>query len=146
MSTEPLSLEALAAAFDRYGADLARWPAGEARRAAALLDASGAARQALAEARALDALLTADAAPLGVGSRARARILESMRASDPVARLFGWLTRGPFLLRPAALALVPLLIGLGAGVGSSGTVRSDDELATEIHTLAFDAEDYRDAE
>jgi anti-sigma factor RsiW len=147
MNTERFSLEELVSAFDRYGSDLARWPAADARRAAAALDASEAARRVLAEAHALDALLDADSAPLGVGSRARARILASIRAQDSAARLLGWLARGPFLLRPAALALIPLLIGLGVGVGASGTGRADDELAAEIHAFAFDsAEDYRDAE
>lgn len=147
MSNEPLSLEALALAFDRWGSDLARWPVGEARRAAALIETSEAARRILAEAHALDVLLDSDSAPLGVGGRARARILEVVLANDPATRFLGWLTRGPFLLRPAALALIPLLIGLGAGIGVSGIGHTDDDLASEVHMLAFDgAEDYRDAE
>ena len=147
MSTEPYSLEQLALAFDRYGSDLSRWPPDEALRASATLDGSDAARRIFAEAQALDALLDADLAPLGVGSRARTRILEAAQRPDSGARFFAWLARGPFLWRHTALALIPLLIGLGAGMGVSGAGRNDDELVAEIHVLAFDAaEDYRDAE
>jgi len=147
MNKEPLSLDALALAFERWGSDLARWPVAEAKRAAAAIEASEAARRIWAEAHALDVLLDSDAAPLGVGSRARARILESVRSTDSITRFLGWLTRGPFLWRPAALALIPLLLGLGAGIGSSGIGRGDDDLAAQVHVLGFDnAEDYRDAE
>ena len=152
MSKEPLSLEALTLAFERWGSDLARWPVAEAKRAAAAIETSEPARRLWAEAHALDVLLDSDATPLGVGSRTRANILDSVRSSDIATRFLAWLTRGPFLLRPAALALIPLLVGLGAGIGSSGLGSSglgqgDADLAAQVHALAFDnAEDYHDAE
>jgi hypothetical protein len=47
--------------IEAYGADPARWPAGERSRAEALLARSDRARRRLAEAQALDAVLMADA-------------------------------------------------------------------------------------
>jgi hypothetical protein len=49
--------------IEAYGADPARWPAGERARAEALLVRSERARRRLAEAQAFDAVLMADAKP-----------------------------------------------------------------------------------
>jgi len=60
--TTKREIEALAALLDAFGADTGRWPAGAAVRFAPLLAESADARRLVAEARALDQLLTMTAA------------------------------------------------------------------------------------
>ena len=96
--------------LDRFGPDLDRWPDHHAG-ARTLLERSAPARALLAEARALDAvlddLLPSVGAPLGL----RARLVANLPSRRP---WFEWLTIA--IWRPAALALVPLVVGFGVGL------------------------------
>lgn len=94
-----------------YGADPARWPPGRRAQAGALLAHSGKARALLAEARALDTLLTADAKlpadePFAAALIAHATALPQERASAPV--------RDSVVLDWSLSRLWPQAVGLAA--------------------------------
>jgi hypothetical protein len=148
MHDKPMTLEELELLLDRYGADLARWPADSAAAAKRLIADSSAARAALAESSALDELLddALPAATLSTGA-VRSRILETVTEDTATPSLFGWLKFGPRLLRSAAIAaaVIPLALGYAMGVdyGSGGV---NEDLASDVSLLAFaDYEAYSDA-
>ena len=95
-----------------YGADPARWPPGQRSRAEALLARSDTARALLAEARAFDSLLMADAKPPAVEQLAAAII----------ARATAWPQERPLATAPARVIgpdwsfsrLWPQAVGLAA--------------------------------
>jgi len=113
--------------LDRRGADLDRWPARLAAGARSLVERSARARDLLLEARelefALDELLPAIAAPLGLHTRLLANLPER-------EAWFDWLTVKAW--RPAALALVPLVVGFGLGLnvaqGATAMENADDDV------------------
>lgn len=130
----------LMALLDAYGTNLAHWPEAERPAEAALTAALGrdpALAAAFADARALDAALgdidlpAADdlhahrlqqrilaALPLQAGGEQSVpSTTESLRTATPTGRR----TRMPGWLRPALAAMVPLVIGFGAGVSGSGS-------------------------
>ena len=109
--------------LDHFGPDLERWPDPQANAARTLLQRSASARELLAEARALDAvlddLLPFVEAPLGL----RSRVLANLPSRGAWLE---WLTTTAW--RPAALALVPLLVGFGLGLNvAQGDTATDDE-------------------
>lgn len=111
---ETLPIDVFEALIDRCGADVERFPAPLREPARALLDASPAARELLAEAAQLDAALGAalDAPPPppGLGARIEARV-----PAAPVRDAWlEWLAAAPW--RGAALACLPLALGIGIGV------------------------------
>jgi len=149
-------LQALEELLDAYGADPARWPAEDPRRAAAwaLIDAGdSAALRSLAAARALDCALDSTAPPApsaalagGVLHAAREPRpglsrprLSRPRLSGP--RLSNWagLLLEPAFLKPAAglacAALLGIIVGVWspvpvAGVGESRAAGLETELAS----------------
>lgn len=148
MHDKPMTLEELELLLDRYGADLARWPADSAASAQRLIADSSAAQAVLAESSALDVLLddALPAATLSTGA-VRSRILEAVTEGTATPSLFGWLNFGPRLLRSVAVAaaVIPLALGYAMGVDyGSGAVNED--LASDVSLLAFaDYEAYSDA-
>ena len=102
-----------------YGADPARWPPGQRSRAADLLARSAKARTLLAEARAFDSLLMADAKPpadeqLAAAIVARATAAPQERAPAPArAIVLDWsLARlWPQAVGLAAAAVLGFVIG-----------------------------------
>lgn len=142
-----LDLKALEELLDIHGGDLDRWPAASRESVEEVLRTADAQRL-LRQSQALDALLSQIPVPIMVQRGMRERILDSVHVREPgwVDGFFDWIARGPWGLRPAALALVPLLIGLGLGLGMNPT-SADDSLANEFTLLAFEhIEDYDDAQ
>ena len=115
--------------LDRHGADLDRWPDNLAADARSLVERSVRARDLFREARelesALDGLLPTVAAPLGLKARVLANLPER-------AAWFEWLAVKAW--RPAAIALVPLVVGFGVGLNvaqgadATANVAEDDVL------------------
>ena len=146
--TDPEDLQRFAALLDTCGSDRTRWPLAEATFADALIKRSDAARRELDRARALDALLD-HALPVTAiePSRLRSRVLEALSPHDRFGAWLAWLGRGPWLLRPLAMALVPLVLGLGVGAALPQTGGDGADMLAELNLLAFDAaEAYRDAQ
>jgi hypothetical protein len=122
------------AALDRWGADLSRWPARQARLAEAHLAASPDAHRSLMAARRSEAYLGGlqhHQAPARLADRITAAAAH--RQPDPLERLATWLS-GAFW-RPAALASVLLLSGYLTGISTHDNL--DTELADSVATLAF---------
>jgi hypothetical protein len=148
MHDKPMTLDDLESHLDRYGADLDRWPAESASQAKRLIADSSGARSLLAEASALAALLddALPAATLSTGA-VRSRILATVTDETAKPRMFAWLTFGPRLLRPVAIAaaIIPLVLGYAIGIGyEPGGV--NDDLVSDVSLLAFaDYEAYSDA-
>jgi hypothetical protein len=77
----------------------------------------------------------------------RARVLAAIARRDRLGQWLAWLGRGPWLLRPIAMALVPLTLGLALGIAVPQTGSDEEEMLAALHVLAFDAEEvYRDAQ
>ena len=119
-------------ALDRHGAELDRWPAPLAPQARELLEASAPARRLLEEARRLEAVLDeilADVpAPLGL----KTRVLANLPSAEPWLQ---WWTAKPW--RPAALALVPLVVGFGVGMNVAGSLDEDTAAGDEDMLLVL---------
>ena len=118
------------AMLDRLGARLDQWPESERDRAALLLRESDAARRSYEAARQLDNLLDEalpEIDPVGL----RSRILAGIEAAPPLP-WFDWLTQA--LWRPAAFALIPLVLGFTLGVT---TIEIDSDLEDSVTFLAF---------
>lgn len=119
-------------ALDRLGPDLDRWPDDLAAAAGILLGQSARAGELIAEARELDAalddLLPAVEAPLGLKTRVLANLPEREAWLE-------WLTRAVW--RPAALALVPLVVGFGVGLNAAHGAAADDDVVEEDVLLAL---------
>ena len=119
-----------------YGADPARWPPGQRARADALLARSVKARALLAEARAFDALLMADAKPpadepLAAAIIARATALPQERAPVVAPRRAVALDWSLARLWPQALGLAAAAV-LGFVIGWTdllpGSAAGDDAI------------------
>ena len=97
--------------LDRFGTDLAGWPADDRLAATTLLRRSATARALLAEARQLQTAFDALPTPtLPAGLRARIVANAQRRPS-----WLDWLTTNTW--RPASLACIPLLLGFAIGTG-----------------------------
>jgi hypothetical protein len=136
------------ALLETHGAERSRWPAEEVKAAEALLARSDDARRELDRARALEALLDGALRTRPIDAAAsRARVLEAIARRDRLGQWLAWLGRGPWLLRPIAMALVPLTLGLAIGIAAPPTDSDEEEMLAELHVLAFDAEEaYRDGQ
>ena len=111
--------------LDAYGADPARWPADDPRRAAAwaLIDSGDAAAlQSLAAARALDRALDGAAAPAPSAALTGA-VLQA--AQGPEAGIRAWAGRfwSRSLLKPAGALACAMLLGLAGGKLVAGADR-----------------------
>ena len=138
-----LALEEL---LDAYGADPARWPAGDPRRAAAwaLIDSGDAAAlQSLAAARALDRALDSTVPPAPSAALA-GTVLEAARRTRPgPAGLAGWAWPiwTPAFFKPAGALACAMLLGIAVGMWSPVPVVGIGEsraagLETELASLA----------
>ncbi len=134
MSNDPL--QELEAGLDRWGGELARWPAAEARSARALLERSPAARALQEQALELERDLTS-LRPEPLPELAKAQILErAAREARPEAPAAA---RGPVarLWRGALAACLPLLAGYL--VGASSAYNDDARYADAVSELVFTA-------
>jgi hypothetical protein len=151
--TDEKELQDFSAVLDAYGGDPARWPAGSARRFAALLARSPDARRLQGEAVALDTLISrAEAAPSPLSTSARrtsltdrivAQATASARPADnviqlpprtrmPAAQAQRSIRHSP-VWRAGALLAASLVAGLyigGQGIG-------DDLLNSATETLGI---------
>jgi hypothetical protein len=148
MSTEKMTLEEFTGLLDRFGADAARWPAALQPPAHVLLQSSTEAKRLHREAVQLDECLDAALPDLGTEDlpRLKRRILEqigsSLRENSAVLRFWTWLMAGPrvahvVLVRPAALAMIPLVLGFALGLTFPESNGIDGELVTELTLLAL---------
>jgi hypothetical protein len=160
MNTDPMTLERFADLLDRHGGELARWPQDERAQADVLLGTSAEARRLHTEAVRLDvaldqALPELDSAALPTLKRSiMARIAPQLAEDSAIIRFWNWLAGGPrlaqvVLVRPAVLAMIPLLLGFGLGLSVSQPFDPvDTEFATELTLLALTDryEGYADAQ
>lgn len=124
-----MTIDRFKALLETYGADPARWPAGERDDALRLLSASEEARTARDEAAALDALISRARLEPAPSDMLAARILRSV----PQPEFFGdW-------RRVAAAAALALFVGLGGGYFGGSVVPADDD--TLLYEMAFDGLD-----
>ena len=140
------AMRALEALLDTYGADPARWPAEDPRRAAAwaLLESGDArARQSLAAAGALDRALDSVTPPAPSAALTGAVLLAAQRP-EPGLRARIDRFRQPALLKPVGALACATLLGIAvgvwspvpiAGVGESRAAGPATELATELASL-----------
>lgn len=122
------------AALDRWGTDLAHWPARQARLAEACLAASADARRSLAAARSIEAYLAnlqQHQLPAGLAGRITSGITH--QRPDTMERLLAWLSRA--FWRPAALASVLLVSGYLTGLSTQDG--PDTDFADSTAALAF---------
>lgn len=120
-------------ALDRWGTDLARWPAAEAERARTLLASGGPAAASLEAARRVDAHLASlqsHAPPAHLASRIVARA----GTEEALAPWLDWLTAR--LWRPALLGLILVTGGYLTGIAATDAA-VDPELANDVMALAF---------
>ncbi len=135
-------LRALEELLDAYGADPARWPAGDPRRAAAwaLLDSGDAAAvQAARAAGALDRALDGTAPPAPSAALAGAVLQAAQRPKPGLAAWVGLLLK-PAFLKPAGALACAMLLGVVVGVRSPVPVAGVGEspaagLETELASL-----------
>ena len=146
--TVPEDIRRFVALLETHGAERSRWPVEEIAAAEAQLARSDDARRELEQARALDALLDGALRTRAIDAAAlRARVLEAIARRDRLGQWLAWLGRGPWLLRPIAIALVPLTLGLAIGIALPQAGSEEDQMLAELHVLAFEAEEaYRDAQ
>ncbi len=135
------AVAALGELLDAYGADPARWPAEDPRRAAAwaLIDAGDpAALQSLAAARALDRALDSAAPPVPSAALAGS-VLQAAQRPGPVAGAWAGLLLKPIFLKPAGALACAMLLGLAvgswspvpiAGIGESRAAGLEYEMAS----------------
>ena len=133
--------QALLQLLDAYGADPARWPAEDPRRAKvwALIDSGDAmAAQSVAAARALDRALDTMAAPAPSAALTGA-ILQAAQKPGPGFRSWAGLLRKPALLKPvgalACAGLLGIMVGIWspvpvAGIGDRQTAGLETEFAS----------------
>lgn len=119
-----MDLADLEQALGHHGADLDRWPAPLALRVRELLESSASARQLFEEARRLDAVLDEMLPDVPVPLGLKTRVLANVPLAEPWLQ---WWTAKAW--RPAALALVPLVVGIGVGMNVAGSV--DEDPATD---------------
>ena len=133
--------QALLQLLDAYGADPARWPAEDPRRAAAwaLIDSGDAmAAQSVAAARALDRALDTMAPPAPSAALTGA-ILQAAQKPGPGFRSWAGLLGKPALLKPvgalACAGLLGIMVGIWspvpvAGIGDRQMAGLETELAS----------------
>ena len=133
--------QALLQLLDAYGADPARWPAEDPRRAKAwaLIDSGDAmAAQSAAAARALDRALDTMAPPTPSAALTGA-ILQAAQKPGPGFRSWAGLLRKPALLKPvgalACAGLLGIMVGIWspvpvAGIGDRQTAGLETEFAS----------------
>ena len=144
-------MQALEDLLDAYGADPARWPAEDPRRAAAwalIESGDAAALQFLAAARALDEALDSVSAPAPSAALAGAVLYASQRA-EPEAGFWAGLFRHRAFLKPAAALACAMLLGIVVGlrtpvpivgVGESQVAGLETEMAS-LGTLEGNGDD-----
>ncbi|MDE0705959.1 MAG: hypothetical protein OXH59_19775 [Rhodospirillaceae bacterium] len=140
------AVRALEDLLDAYGADPARWPAGDPRRAAAwaLIDSGDAAAlQSLATARALDRALDSTVPPAPSAALAGAVLRAARRTRPGLAGWAGWAGSiwTPAFFKPAGALACAMLLGVMVGMWSPVPVVGIGEsraagLETELAALA----------
>ena len=141
-----MTVERLTELIAAYGADPARWPEAERDAALALIEESAIARGALAEARALDALLAQDPAPPTLSfdaatlarrvtseARFRPKPHNSVEMESRWRLTFGWINFAGL----AAAAIVGFVVGwsnpdVGFGLGPAS--EAQDVLSSLAYT------------
>jgi len=139
MPDKSMTLNDFETLLDRYGAAMNRWPTDAAARANQLLTTSRDAHRLLARSSALDELLD-DALPATTPTTAalRARILADITRDAAEPRPFEWFLRGPRILRPIAIAVVLIPLGLGYAIGIGYQPNGvNEDLVADVSLLAF---------
>ncbi len=136
------------AALDIYGPDLRLWPSALQQPAQQLLQSSASAQAALSLAKRLDEELDASLPPAParglplLKEQIMARVLASGPQTSLILRFWAWLLAGPrlmqvLLLRPAVLAMIPLIGGFLLGMSVADVGGADDDLVAEMVYMAF---------
>jgi hypothetical protein len=134
--SEPMKMDTqkFADALDRWGSDLATWPAPQSSAGRELLATSEVAQALLAQANSLDQLLNEVAghkAPLGL----ERKILNQIASQDSMQEVVDWFSAT--LWRPALAATCALLLGFSIGIALP---QSDNDLMLDnVSMLAFSA-------
>jgi len=124
-----MTIERLRTILSAYGANPARWPASERAKAEALIARSAEARDALVEARALDATLDRAITPVPyidpVALAAAASASPQEKRKGGAARRLWWLEWSP-LAGLVAAGIVGLVIGLSGLTGHKGNAHASE--------------------
>ncbi len=132
--------------LDTHGANVERWPHATREAAEALLASSPRAQASHARAIALAAVLDRLTVAEANDRTSRDRVLARLPNDDWLDGLFGWITGGRWGLRPAAVAMLPLLVGVWLGMAVAPPAQEDD-LTNSMSMLALDLiEEYTDVE
>jgi hypothetical protein len=146
MHDATMTLDEFETHLDRYGAAFDRWPVEAAARAERLLATSADARSSVAHARDIAALLDAalPAVTLTTGA-VRSRVLAEVEADLARPRTIWSFLNGSPMLKPIAIAVLLIPLGLGYAIGS-GDASVNDDLVSDLSLLAFaEYEAYPDA-
>ncbi len=136
------AMQALEDLLDAYGADPARWPGEDPRRAAAwalIESGDAAALQSLAAAAALDSALDSATPPAPSAALTGAVLQAAQRTGSGLPGRFGLLLN-PAFFRPAGALACAMLLGLAVGSWSPVPIVGVDEsqvagLETEMASL-----------
>lgn len=127
-----MDTQEFAECLDRWGSNLAGWPAPQRAAGNELLNASVRARELLDEANALERWLASAGdhqAPVAL----KARIIEQLPPQDVWQRALDWLFTA--MWRPAAAATCMLLFGFLVGIAVPES--EDDAMLDDVSMLAF---------
>lgn len=136
--TDQMNLARFGEIVGAYGADPGRWPPNERAAAQALLAGSDAARQAYADAAALDTVMTLSTAPLPSPEL----VAEVLAAAGRPRWRDGFAALWPFetIWRPASGFAMAAVVGIVLGAAAPETVLPDigeTDMIGEIENLAF---------
>jgi len=139
MPDKSMTLKDFETLLDRYGAAIDRWPTDSAAQANQLLATSRDAHRLLARSSALDKLLDESLPDATLTTAAvRTRILANITRDAAEPRPFAWFLGGPRILRPIAVAVVLIPLGLGYAIGIGYQPNGvNEDLVADVSLLAF---------
>lgn len=136
-----MNIERFEQCLDSYGPDVGQWPADEAGAAQAFLaDSIQAQRLLRADAGVTEILASAPSLSHAAPGYLRGRILANLVEVSPLQSLIGWFSDS--MWRAAATALLPLLVGFGAGVFTEGMADNYGEIEGLVYIENLEGLEY----
>ena len=136
-----MNIEQFEHGLDIYGPNVDQWPTDEAAAAQSFLTDSIQAQELLrADAGVAEILASAQLSSHVAPGYLRGKILANLVEVSPLQSLLGWFTVS--MWRAAATALLPLLIGFGAGVFSEGMADNYGEIEGLVYLENLEGLEY----